>query len=163
MKTHNLEWSRNDPEVEDLYCRPQHKIRFQSGQEHFLKLARHCAATTTFSHSHECEEAGQAYPNCQYLRKTRSCSKWVGSLTDGSKDQLIQGHSLQRRDSLAVLSERKRPSEEGEPLILQRRHYEPVGHESRNSFKVEPRRRRRPKRYHIFICIRRLLVCVIRV
>lgn len=60
--------------------------------------------------------------------------------TEGSEDQLVESHPLHGRDEGARLGDGEAPTEEAEPLELERGHAEAVGHESRESLKVEWRR-----------------------
>lgn len=59
--TDNLELQGDDPEVEDLHCRPEQEVRLQRWKVNILELACHGSSSTTLCDRHEHEEGRQAY------------------------------------------------------------------------------------------------------
>jgi len=58
-ETHNLELDGNDTEVENLHCRPEHKVGLQGRQVDITELVCQCSSTTTLGNRHVGEEARQ--------------------------------------------------------------------------------------------------------
>jgi hypothetical protein len=131
--THNLELQRHDAEVENLHGRPDHVIRLQRRNVHFLELASNGATAAALGDGHEEEEERET---C-HLAAVRN----VGVIhTDGGHDQLIQGDPLERLGGGGVLGERERGTEESEPAVLHGSDEEAVGNEARQPLKVKGRR-----------------------
>ena len=62
--THDLELQGNDPEIEDLHCRPEQEVGFQGGKVHFLELSCHGSSATTLGDGHESEKGCQTFSPC---------------------------------------------------------------------------------------------------
>ena len=99
IRTYNLELQWYDSEIQNLHCRPDHVVRFQSGNVNVLEFLHNRSLPTTFGNRHESEEDGQ---------------------TDRRKDQLVECDSFQRGYSHACLGKRKRPRQEAVPFVLHR-------------------------------------------
>lgn len=52
----------NDPEVEDLHRRPEHKVGLESRQVYVPELVCQCPLSSSFGNCHKGEEASQTYP-----------------------------------------------------------------------------------------------------
>lgn len=116
-RTHDLELYRHDSEVQHLHQRPDHIIRLQSRNIYILKLPYHRSLPTTLCDRHECEETPQP------ARR---------------KQQLIKHDPSKRvRGRLPTARDRKCMRQEAEPLVLHRRHDEPVCHEAHQALEVE--------------------------
>lgn len=119
QRTYNLVLDRHNAEVDNLNRRPNQPVGLERWHVNVLELALHSALSTSFCHSHECEEA---------------------SKTSRREQELIKSHALQRRQPCRGLAHRECRRHELEPPVLERRHDETVGHESHCSLEIEWRR-----------------------
>lgn len=73
-RAYNLKLDGNDPEVEDLYRRPEHKVGLESGQVYVPELLCQRPLSSSFRNCHIGEKASQTYATCQYKyrRTTRA-------------------------------------------------------------------------------------------
>lgn len=93
---YNLELDRNDPEVEYLHRRPQHKVGLQGRQIDVTELLRQCPLSTSLGNRHISEEARETYQ--YYISMWPSKDGFVGRFdaahTKWCKDELIECHTL---------------------------------------------------------------------
>ena len=59
--THDLKLQGNDPEIENLHCRPEQEVRFQRWEVHLLELACYGSSSTALGDGHKREEGCQTY------------------------------------------------------------------------------------------------------
>lgn len=111
-----MKLDRYCPEIQDLHRRPNHVIGPQGGKIDVLKFLEDGAAATTLGNGHVGEEDTE---------------------TDGGEDELVHGDALQGGDGAAGLGDGEGARQEAEPLELDGRHEEAVGHEAGEALEVE--------------------------
>ncbi len=108
--------NRDGPKVQDLHRRPDHIIGPQRWQVDVLEFLHDRSLPTSLGDRHECKEGAEA---------------------DGGEDKLVHCHALHGGDGAAGLGDGEGAGQEAEPLELEGRHEEAVGHEAGEAFEVE--------------------------
>lgn len=107
--TYNLELTRHQSEVDQLYSGPDQVVGLERRNVDILELLLDFLATASFCHSHESKE---------------------GSKTNWCEEELVKSSSLGCRAGTSSLGKREDAIEEAEPLVLDGGHDETVCHES---------------------------------
>ncbi len=136
-RAYQLKLHRHQAEVDDLHGRPDEVVGLERGEEHVADLLQNGPAAAALGHRHDGEEPGDA---------------------KGRKHELVHGHALHGWHKGAALGQGEASLEEAEPLELDGRHAEAVGHEARQPLKVKGRRQRPGLGYQVAVQQRVLAV-----
>lgn len=118
-ETHKLELDGHQTEVDNLHSRPDGIVGLERWDIHVPELVVDGPLATTLGNGHGSVEAHE---------------------TEGREDELVQSDPLQGWHESTRLAKRESPFQKAEPLELQGRHHETVGHEPRQSLEVKGRR-----------------------
>ncbi|KAG9954895.1 hypothetical protein KCU85_g96, partial [Aureobasidium melanogenum] len=107
--TYNLELTRHQSEVDQLYSGPDQVVGLERRNIDILELLLNLLTATSFCHSHESEE---------------------GSETNWCEQKLVKGGSLRCCAGASSVGKRENAIEEAEPLVLDGSHNKTICHES---------------------------------